>query len=55
MSNLELIQRLCAMLDAAQGIIRQQAEILAMHGIESGGGELECKRQGLLAEIENTI
>lgn len=55
MSNLELIQRLCCMLDAAQGIIRQQAEILEMHGIESNGLELEKQRAGLLEEIENTI
>ena len=55
MSNLELIQRLCAMLDAAQGIIRTQAEILAMHGIQSGSGELEHRRQELLEEIEITI
>ena len=47
MSNLELIQRLCCMLDAAQGIIRQQAEILAMHGIESNGLKLEKQRAGL--------
>lgn len=55
MSNLELIQRLCCMLDAAQGIIQQQAEILSMHGIESVGGEVEKQRAALLAEIENTI
>lgn len=55
MSNLELIQRLCAMLDAAQGIIRQQAEILAMHGIESNGLELEKQRAGLLEEIEDRV
>ena len=55
MSNLELIERLCAMLDMAQGIIRAQAEILAMHGIESEGGELESMRQELLEDIENKI
>ncbi len=55
MSNLELIQRLCCMLDTAQGIIRQQAEILAMHGIESVGGEIEKQRAALLEDIENSI
>lgn len=55
MSNLELIQRLCCMLDAAQGIIRQQAEILAMHGIESNGLELEKQRAWLLEEIEDRV
>ena len=55
MSNLELIQRLCTMLHAAQGIIREQAEILAMHGIESEGGEIEKQRVALLAEIEDRV
>ena len=55
MSNLELIQRLCVMLDAAQGVIREQAEILAMHGIESKGGELESRRKELLNDIEMTV
>ena len=55
MSNLEVIQRLCAMLDAAQGVIRAQAEILAMHEIESEGGELESRRQALLNDIEMTV
>ena len=55
MSNLELIQRLCTMLDTAQDIIRAQAEILAMHGIQSGGGELEKQGAALLEEIEITI
>lgn len=55
MSNLELIQRLCSMLDAAQGIIREQAEVLAMHGIRSAGGEIEKQREALLEEMEETI
>lgn len=55
MSNLELIQRLCCMLDTAQGIIREQADILAMHGIESEGGEIEKQRTAMLEEIEQTI
>lgn len=55
MSNLELIERLCAMLDTAQGVIREQAELLAMHGVESDDGALERKRQELLEEIERRI
>lgn len=54
MSNLQTIERLCAMLDAAQGIIRSQAEILAEHGIETEDGELERARMRLLEDIENS-
>lgn len=52
MSNLELIERLCGLLDSAQQIIREQAELLAMHGIATDDGELERKRTELLTEIE---
>ena len=55
MSNLEIIDRLCRMLDEAQQIIRRQAELLAMHGIETDSGDLEADRARLLAEIEKTI
>lgn len=55
MTNLELIARLCAMLDEAQRIIREQAALLAMHGIESDTGELEKKRGALLREIEERV
>ena len=55
MSNLEIIDRLCRMLDEAQQIIRRQAELLAMHGIETGSGQLEASREQLLRDIENSI
>lgn len=55
MSNLEIIDRLCRMLDEAQKIIRQQAELLAMHGIETADGCLEEERARLLRDIENSI
>lgn len=54
MSHLQIIERLCRMLDGAQEIIRKQAELLAMHGIETDSGELERQRRELLADIERS-
>lgn len=54
MSNLQIIERLCTMLDTAQEIIRNQAAILAEHGIETEDGELETARARLLEDIENS-
>ena len=54
MSNLQIIERLCAMLDTAQEIIRTQAAILAAHGIETEDRELETARARLLEDIENS-
>lgn len=55
MSNLELICRLCDLLDRAQQIIRRQANLLAEHGIETSDGEIERQRGALLREIERNI
>lgn len=55
MSNLELIERLCALLDAAQSIIREQAAMLEMHGASDASGDLERRRAALLADVESTI
>ena len=55
MSNLEIIAKLCEMLDDAQQIIKGQAELLAMHGIETSTGALEADRARLLNAIEQTI
>lgn len=56
MSNLQIIERLCSMLDEAQSIIKEQAELLAMHGVESNGTErLAQRRTELLTAIENGI
>lgn len=55
MSNLELIERLCGLLDVAQKIIKEQAEMLAMHGIETDSGEVERQRAELLDVIERSI
>ena len=54
MSNLELIERLCALLDEAQQIIREQAKLLAMHGITTDDGKLEAGRTALLEAIERS-
>lgn len=55
MSNLKLIEKLCNLLDQAQEIIREQAELLEMRGIETDDGGLERERTELLTEVENTI
>lgn len=55
MSNLTVIERLCQLLDLAQQVIRDQAELLEMHGITTDDGGLEKKRVELLTEIENSI
>ena len=55
MSNLQIIEKLCGMLDSAQAIIREQAALLDMHGIQTDTGEIERRRTELLAEIERSI
>ena len=51
-SHLQIIERLCRMLDEAQTIIRRQEELLAMHGIQADSGDLEAARRKLLCDIE---
>jgi hypothetical protein len=55
MSNLEIIQKLCGLLDDAQGIIAAHAELLALYGIATDDGQLERERVELLAEIEGSV
>lgn len=55
MSNLQIIERLCRMLEDAASVIQEQAEILAQHGIETGDGGLEAERTRLLEDIEKSI
>lgn len=55
MSNLQIIEKLCRMLDEAQEIIRKQEEMLEIHGIVSDTGALEKERESLLEEIEKSI
>ncbi len=50
MSDIQTIERLCGMLETAQAIIREQAELLAMHGITTEDGGLEERREALLRE-----
>ena len=52
MSNLEIIQTLCEMLDDACGIIRDQSEIMSQHGILTDDGGLEERRDALLRQVE---
>lgn len=51
MSNIEIIERLCSILNTAQDIIRAQAEILAAHGIVTDDGALEVGRAALLEDV----
>ena len=55
MTNLQIIERLCRLLDEAQQIIRDQAALLAAHGIETEPGALENQRARLLNDIEENI
>jgi len=55
MSDLQLIERLCELLDQAQDIIRQQAALLEMHGIATDDGALEDSRAKLLSDVEESI
>ena len=52
MSNLQIIESLSRMLEEACGIIREQAELLEMHGIATETGSIEQKRTALLEQIE---
>lgn len=54
MSNLQIIERLCQLLETAGRIIAEQAELLAMHGIRTDDGGLEAGWKKLLEEIEET-
>lgn len=53
MSDIQVICHLCDMLNQAQSIIREQAALLAMNGIETEDGGLEAQRQRFLTEVEN--
>lgn len=55
MSNLQIIERLCGLLDGAQRIIQAQAALLAMHGIDTDDGALERDRAALLDDIERCV
>lgn len=55
MSHLEIIDKLCVMLDLAQNIIRMQEDLLGQHGIETETGGLEERRNALMQQIEETV
>ena len=52
MSNLQIIAWYEEKLTEALRIIREQAEMMALHGIWTETGELEEERNSLLEEIE---
>ena len=52
MSNLQMIEHLCRMLDEALTVIREQAALLQMHGIETDDGATEEKRRALAERAE---
>lgn len=54
MSNLQIIEQLCTLLDGAQQIIRDQAALLVLHGIATDDGALEKERAKLLSDIERS-
>ena len=54
MSNLQIIEQLCALLDDAQRVIRDQAALLALHGISTDDEALERERAKLLSDIERS-
>lgn len=53
MSNLQVIERLEAMLHMALDIINEQAQLLEQHGIATDSGKLEEAEQKLRDDIEN--
>ena len=55
MTQMELIERLCAVNTALIEIVEEQAAIISQHGIEEmQPKDPECCRSGLTARIEKT-
>ena len=52
MTGMQEIGLLCQMLHEAVDLIKEQAQLLAMHGIITDGGELEGRRERLMREGE---
>lgn len=56
MGEVTLIDRLARMLNDAADIIREQAELLELHGISAEGCEqIAARRQKLLEDIETHV
>ena len=49
---MQTIEQLCAMLEEAIGIIREQAQLLEMHGITTNDGSIENARESFLSRAE---
>lgn len=50
MTGMQEIGVLCRMLHEAVELVKEQAELLAMHGIKTENGELEAQRDKLIKE-----
>lgn len=50
MTGIALVENLCEMLEIAQGVIKQQAILLMMHGIKTEDGKIEAQRDELASE-----
>jgi len=55
MSNLQIIVELTNMVQEAAEIIRRQAELLEMHGIQTETGQLERQYAAFLEKVENSV
>lgn len=52
MSNLKMIECLCALLSEAIELVKDQAALLEMHGIQTDTETIERKRTQLLERVE---
>lgn len=50
-----MLDELCRLLIAAAGIIRRQAALLMMHGIDTEDGKLESDEFDILAQIREAV
>ncbi|MBP3649183.1 MAG: hypothetical protein J6K73_05325 [Clostridia bacterium] len=48
---MSMMEELCRLLEECAHIIRKQAELLAMHGIQTEDGEIEAARSRVIGEI----
>ena len=55
MNTLQIIERLCRIIDEAQEIITEQARLLDMHGIRTEGGRFEAKCGELVKRIQSEV
>ena len=55
MNALQIIERLCRIIDEAQEIIAEQERLLDMHGIRSEDGRFEAKCDELVERIRSEV